>query len=117
MPAPISCPFRVVGRGTATKRIFHAAHGGDANGRGASSVRPISTTPTAKRRAERQTCATYVTFLPNVRWRGHDKSLRKLARRRGFEPLTPRFVVWCSIQLSYRRKGPRGRGAREPRHT
>jgi hypothetical protein len=26
-----------------------------------------------------------------------------MARRRGFEPLTPRFVVWCSIQLSYRR--------------
>src|SRR5215471_11087415 len=25
-----------------------------------------------------------------------------LAHRRGFEPLTPRFVVWCSIQLSYR---------------
>ena len=21
----------------------------------------------------------------------------------GFEPLTPRFVVWCSIQLSYGR--------------
>ena len=27
----------------------------------------------------------------------------KLARRKGFEPLTPRFEVWCSIQLSYRR--------------
>src|SRR6266851_6762236 len=26
-----------------------------------------------------------------------------LARRKGFEPLTPRFEVWCSIQLSYRR--------------
>jgi site-specific DNA recombinase len=25
------------------------------------------------------------------------------ARRKGFEPLTPRFEVWCSIQLSYRR--------------
>src|SRR4029450_12292569 len=23
-----------------------------------------------------------------------------LARRKGFEPLTPRFEVWCSIQLS-----------------
>ena len=29
-------------------------------------------------------------------------SVRKMAHRRGFEPLTPRFVVWCSIQLSYR---------------
>src|SRR6186997_163755 len=28
-----------------------------------------------------------------------------LARRKGFEPLTPRFEVWCSIQLSYRRLG------------
>ena len=27
----------------------------------------------------------------------------KMARRGGFEPPTPRFVVWCSIQLSYRR--------------
>jgi hypothetical protein len=33
----------------------------------------------------------------------HDRS-RKLARRKGFEPLTPRFEVWCSIQLSYRRR-------------
>src|ERR1700694_3104916 len=29
--------------------------------------------------------------------------VQKLARRKGFEPLTPRFEVWCSIQLSYRR--------------
>ena len=29
-----------------------------------------------------------------------------LARREGFEPTTPRFVVWCSIQLSYRRDAP-----------
>lgn len=27
----------------------------------------------------------------------------KLARREGFEPPTPRFEAWCSIQLSYRR--------------
>ncbi len=26
-----------------------------------------------------------------------------MARRKGFEPLTPKFEVWCSIQLSYRR--------------
>jgi hypothetical protein len=28
-------------------------------------------------------------------------------RRKGFEPLTPRFEVWCSIQLSYRRAAKR----------
>ena len=42
----------------------------------------------------------------------------RMARPKGFEPLTPRFVVWCSIQLSYGRahrwqgsEGPRHRGA------
>ena len=30
------------------------------------------------------------------------KRLERLAHRAGFEPTTPRFVVWCSIQLSYR---------------
>jgi hypothetical protein len=35
-----------------------------------------------------------------------------MARPKGFEPLTPRFVVWCSIQLSYGRVVPEnGRGA------
>ena len=34
--------------------------------------------------------------------------LEKLARPKRFELLTPRFVVWCSIQLSY------GRFARRP---
>ena len=29
----------------------------------------------------------------------------EMARPKGFEPLTPRFVVWCSIQLSYGRAG------------
>ena len=34
-------------------------------------------------------------------------ALREMvARRKGFEPLTPRFEVWCSIQLSYRRRSP-----------
>ena len=28
-----------------------------------------------------------------------------LARSEGFEPPTPRFEVWCSIQLSYERRG------------
>ncbi len=34
--------------------------------------------------------------------------LKKMARPKGFEPLTPRFVVWCSIQLSYGRAVPNG---------
>jgi hypothetical protein len=32
-------------------------------------------------------------------------SLIYLARSEGFEPPTPRFEVWCSIQLSYERRG------------
>ena len=35
-----------------------------------------------------------------------------MARPKGFEPLTPRFVVWCSIQLSYGRAVPGTAGAR-----
>jgi hypothetical protein len=31
------------------------------------------------------------------------KFLEKMARSKRFELLTPRFVVWCSIQLSYER--------------
>ena len=31
------------------------------------------------------------------------KLSRPLARSEGFEPPTPRFEVWCSIQLSYER--------------
>ncbi len=33
--------------------------------------------------------------------------LKGVAHRAGFEPTTPRFVVWCSIQLSYRCLRPR----------
>ncbi len=38
-----------------------------------------------------------------------------MARRKGFEPLTPRFEVWCSIQLSYRREDPERKMARPKR--
>ena len=37
------------------------------------------------------------------------KPLKRLARPRGVEPLTPRSVVWCSIQLSYGRVPAVGR--------
>ena len=30
---------------------------------------------------------------------------QQLARSEGFEPPTPKFEVWCSIQLSYERGG------------
>jgi hypothetical protein len=33
----------------------------------------------------------------------------EVARSKGFEPLTPRFEVWCSIQLSYERMRSFGR--------
>jgi hypothetical protein len=36
-----------------------------------------------------------------------------MARPEGFEPPTPRFVVWCSIQLSYGRRLKRRRMRRE----
>src|SRR3954464_11995345 len=42
-----------------------------------------------------------------------------MARPEGFEPPAPRFVVWCSIQLSYGRAGTgdigAGHRARNPR--
>lgn len=38
-----------------------------------------------------------------MQWRTMEGSWRYLARPKRFELLTPRFVVWCSIQLSYGR--------------
>ena len=38
--------------------------------------------------------------------------LNIVARREGFEPPTPRFEAWCSIQLSYRRGWRVDTGAR-----
>jgi hypothetical protein len=35
---------------------------------------------------------------------GAEKWPDLLARSEGFEPPTPRFEVWCSIQLSYERR-------------
>jgi hypothetical protein len=37
------------------------------------------------------------------RFENMSDSKQLLARPEGFEPPTPRFVVWCSIQLSYGR--------------
>lgn len=34
---------------------------------------------------------------------GSARFCTEVARSKGFEPLTPRFEVWCSIQLSYER--------------
>jgi hypothetical protein len=43
-----------------------------------------------------------LVFLAGVtKW---PKLLKSLARPEGFEPPTPRSVVWCSVQLSYGRR-------------
>jgi hypothetical protein len=42
----------------------------------------------------------------------HEVQLVGLARSEGFEPPTPRFEVWCSIQLSYERRSPRRKPSR-----
>ena len=45
----------------------------------------------------------------SLEWRSVEETqlrsiaMPRMARPRGFEPLTPRSVVWCSIQLSYGR--------------
>jgi hypothetical protein len=43
--------------------------------------------------------------------------LKWMARPEGFEPPTPRFVVWCSIQLSYGRLAARRGSARAAADT
>ena len=43
------------------------------------------------------------TWVRNARAKNARICRGLLARPNGFEPLTPRFVVWCSIQLSYGR--------------
>src|SRR5262245_27630340 len=51
-----------------------------------------------------------VTHLVTRGWLALIQALDKpwilLARSEGFEPPTPRFEVWCSIQLSYERRSP-----------
>ena len=43
------------------------------------------------------------TTIPFNMLGGKNMQKCEMARPKGFEPLTPRFVVWCSIQLSYGR--------------
>ncbi len=59
-------------------------------------------------------CGNPLTFQPNHTWvplavrlpcNSHGNAM-KLARPKRFELLTPKFVVWCSIQLSYGRFVP-----------
>jgi hypothetical protein len=45
-------------------------------------------------------------FRGRTTLRGCSRLHTQMARPKGFEPLTPRFVVWCSIQLSYGRSSP-----------
>src|SRR5437763_238908 len=45
----------------------------------------------------------------SIRLRLNGIRILEMARPKRFELLTPRFVVWCSIQLSYGRFGAKGR--------
>ena len=47
--------------------------------------------------------------------KNHPKLLILLATSEGFEPPTPRFEVWCSIQLSYEVCSERVRWLASPR--
>jgi hypothetical protein len=66
--------------------------------------------PRAKLAGKNPNAASHA--LPNpVFWEaamrdGQSKLFNLLARPERFELPTPRFVVWCSIQLSYGRVGP-----------
>ena len=66
-----------------------------------------ATTPSA------QGCHPCLRYVPSPMSPG--RTPLALARRKGFEPLTPRFEVWCSIQLSYRRRTMRS-ARNMPRH-
>lgn len=55
------------------------------------------------RKRKRGTKAAFLKSICLNRLCGNISTWEILARPKGFEPLTPRFVVWCSIQLSYGR--------------
>jgi hypothetical protein len=56
------------------------------------------------RPSEQMTARTMRFSAASPAWPTQD--LVTLARSEGFEPPTPRFEVWCSIQLSYERRSP-----------
>jgi hypothetical protein len=63
---------------------------------------PRAWSPAGRGRTKK--CAVLNTVLIFIlERRAEDKCLKLLARPKRFELLTPRFVVWCSIQLSYGR--------------
>ena len=78
---------------------------------------PIARGQAQEKSRRRFPCASQSRFWETGKGRHFNKPSILVARPEGFEPPTPRFVVWCSIQLSYGRlldggKGsPRGRGA------
>ena len=57
----------------------------------------------AQERVLHRDCGHSTDTAVFVRTTDTSKLLISLARPDGFEPPTPRFVVWCSIQLSYGR--------------
>src|SRR5215470_14598857 len=58
---------------------------------------------TQQRRPKRSKWAQEMGTIGNRIRFGGRKSSKLLARPEGFEPPTPRSVVWCSVQLSYGR--------------
>ena len=60
--------------------------------------------------------ATPATAMAGRQTQAHNVRgfVRKWRARRDFELLTPRFVVWCSIQLSYGRAFHFGQGRTRP---
>jgi hypothetical protein len=111
-----------------------AACGGSASRTGSAAVRcerPVAVSGVFQQRDNRRlsgggrcvgSCDATQNVIPRVRMGSALHSLNLLdsqsalillARPKGFEPLTPRFVVWCSIQLSYGRPPLRRAGERE----
>jgi hypothetical protein len=72
----------------------------------------ISGSGTNVRRVRRSFCFKNPVRLARVEYFRYTLMLLKyVARPERFELPTPRFVVWCSIQLSYGRGAPRGKMA------
>jgi hypothetical protein len=83
-------------------RLLPSTHSGTS----APTAKSRRTTPAARIPAARVRMRSARIMARTLRaWDAYNE-LKRLARPRGVEPLTPRSVVWCSIQLSYGRLRP-----------